>query len=125
MAKFSYSFNQENYHGDFETREEAIAEAEAEAVHGGATRFWTGEQVKPWQPEDIWEAYDWLEDVSCQDEYSIDAAEGWDESTKEQREELEAEVRKVMAAWLDRHDLRPKFWLIENVQEHQLGIAVK
>jgi len=45
---------------------------------------------------------------------SGDHAEDWDMSTKEQRAELEREVRSVMAAWLDRHNLRPTFFNVHN-----------
>lgn len=45
-------------------------------------------------------------------------ADGWYRSTTAQREELEREVRAVMAAWLDRHDLRPKFWNADEIEEH-------
>lgn len=108
---FSYSRDESRFHGSFDTREEAVAEA-----LDGYEEGWVGENEPPPQPEYLWDAEDWLEHVSCQDEYGSDAAEGWDDSTKEQRAELEIEVRKVMAAWLDKYDLRPKFWTVVNTE---------
>lgn len=105
---FSISTDGEFYSGEFDTREAAIAEL-------GACG-WVGENVPPVQPEDWWEASDWLEHVSCQDDYGGDWAADWDQSTAEQRVELEKEVRAVMAAWLDRHCLRPRFWTITNAE---------
>jgi hypothetical protein len=113
--KYSYSTDRENYHGTFDSVEAAQDEAAGEADLG--QHFWVGEQVDPPQPEIFWHPSEWLEQVSCQDEYSMDCAEGWDRSTKEQRAELEAEVQRVMAKWLDRHNLRPNFWLIEKSRE--------
>lgn len=113
MTKYSYSHDDEHFHGEYDTPEEAFAMSNEDSAY-------VGENVAPTQPEDFWRAYDWLEHVSCQDEYSMDAAEGWDDSTKEQLSELETEVRKVMAAWLDRHGLRPKFWIVENVKRYPL-----
>ena len=115
--RFSYSHDEENYHGEFATREEALAEGRASGRVDATV--WTGRSVPPTQPEEWWEAEDWLELVSCQDSYSLDCADGWDESTKEQRRELESLVRPIMAAWLDRHGLRPRFWLVEDVIEHK------
>lgn len=96
---------------DFATKEAAIAEGLA--FYQGEP-FYVGEVKAPTQPEEWFEAEDWLEHVSVQDEYSGDHAEYWDNSSKPERDELTAAVRKVMAEWLDRHKLRPAFFNIEN-----------
>ena len=114
---FGYSTNGELFHGQFEFRCGAVAEAVAVGREHGYQKVWVGRSVPPTQPEDWWNAEDWLEHVSCQDEYSGDYADGWDESTREQREELEATVRAVMAGWLDRHKLRPKFFTVDEIEE--------
>lgn len=112
MAKYAYSYNEENYQGDCDSREAAAAEAFAEDPE--ATVIWVGEVVPPPQPEGYWDAEDWIEHVAIQDEYATHWGEDWDGSTKEQRQELETEVRAVLAAWLDRHDMRPTFFNIDN-----------
>jgi hypothetical protein len=76
-----------------------------------------GVNVQPTQPEMLWFADDWLEHVSVQDEFGGEWAEDWDGSTEEQREELEKEVRDVMAKWLDRHDLRPTFFSVDEIEQ--------
>ncbi len=112
---FAISSNEERYEGSYETIEEAIEEA----ANGYAYEtFWVGKCVPPTQPEQWWDAADWLEHVSCQDSYSGEYAEDWDDSTTEQREELEKEVRAVMASWLDRHKLRPRFFLVEDAVKY-------
>ena len=107
--KYAYSYDEEIYHGSFDTKEQAIAELDG---RGG----WVGECHDPSPPESWWNAEDWIEHVLCQDEYSGEWAEYTLATTKEQREELEAEVRKLMAAWLDRHDLRPNFFNVQNAE---------
>lgn len=108
-ARYSFSTDEETYQGDFATAEEAHNEA---ASHVGVgARFWVGEQTKP-RPEDYWRADDWLERLCDQDEFSAEWADDWDQSTPTQQEELNREVRAVLAAWLDRHNLRPKFFNI-------------
>ena len=114
---FSYSTDAQNFIGEFDTIEDAKAEAIAYAKEYGYHKVWVGESVSPIQPEFCWEASDWLEQVSNGDDYLGDHAEDWDNSTPSQREELEVAVRKVMAEWLDRHSLRPKFFLVDNVEE--------
>ena len=119
QVRYAYSTDGENYgYADFEHVEAACKEAAVEVGAGGT--FWVGELCSPTQPEDWWCAEDWLEHVSCQDAYRGDHAEDWDTSSDAQRSELEEEVRKVMAAWLDRHDLRPAFFNIREPRKFRV-----
>lgn len=117
VGKYAISSDEERFDGYYETLEEAIGEA---TVGYAYTRFWVGVMRAPIQPELYWEAYNWLEHVSVQDEYGSDWADGWDDSSKEQREELEAEIRPILAAWLDRHKLRPRFFMVDDVVEYEV-----
>ena len=113
--QWAHSSDEENYGVYSDTREEAIKYGLD--LYDGEP-FWIGRCVEPRQPEDLWHADDWLEYVSCQDEYSMDCADGWDSGiTKSEKDELEAEVRKVMTAWLDRTKNRPDFYLIEDAEQ--------
>lgn len=108
---WAISSDGENYGGStFPTKEEAIAAGKD--LYEGAS-FYLGQIRKPIPPEHFFSADIWLEHVSVQEDYSGEHAEDWDGSTKEEREELETEVRKVMAAWLDKYDLRPTFWNVD------------
>lgn len=114
MNKFVISQDEERFTSTlFDSREEAIEEGKEEFNGEG---FFVGEAVNPVQPETLFDASDWLEAVSCNDEYDVEWAEGWDCSTKEQRKELESEVQAVMAKWLDKYDLRPKFYNVINAE---------
>jgi hypothetical protein len=108
MKKYAISYADELYSGDYDTIEEAAHEVEP------GRAVWIGEKRAPVQPETLWDVEDWLERVSDDDDYFGEWAEDWDASTRKQVDELEAEVRAVMAAWLDRHNLRPKFFVAEN-----------
>lgn len=85
---------------------------------GCGVDIFIGEKTEPVQPEGCFSAYRWLEDVSDQEDYCIEAAEDWDNSTKEQRLELEKEVSEVMSKWLDKYKLRPKFFIVKNIIEY-------
>lgn len=117
--KYSYSQDEERYSVEFNSIDEA--QNEAAAIVGSGGHFWIGENTPPIQPEAYFDTGDWLEKVCIQDEYSSDWADGWDESTPEQQDELEGEVKKVMADWLDRHNLRPKFFNVENPKKFFVG----
>jgi hypothetical protein len=116
-TKYSYSFNQEDYFGSFDTAEEAAHEAWADADDrddGHVSVCWVGENVPPTPPESLFDVETWIEHCQCQDDYQGDWAQDWDCGTKAQREELQRKVRAVMAAWLDRHHLRPNWFTIRN-----------
>jgi hypothetical protein len=105
---WAISSDGENYgYTTFPTEDAAIAEG---VEYYAGEPFYVGKLEEPPQPEEFFDCADWLECVSCQDDYAGEHAEDWDDSTKEQRDELNEEVRKVLAAWLDRHNLRPTFF---------------
>jgi hypothetical protein len=114
MNKFVISSDEEMFGSTFfESKEIAIEEGKIE--YEGES-FWVGEAVSPTKPESIFSVDDWLEGVSCHTDYDVEWAEGWDTSTKEQRKELESEVQSIMGKWLDKHDLRPSFFNVVNVE---------
>ena len=107
--KWSVSRDGEIYHGEFDSREEAIEEGR----EWNEGPFWVGKREDPTQPEWFWNAEGWIDSVLDQDGYRGDWASFGDSVTKEQRKELEAEVRPILAAWLDRHGLRPTHFNID------------
>lgn len=109
--EYSVSANEENYHGPYSTLEEAVAVG---MVYGH--KFYVGENRPPEKAETYWDSESFFEHVSEQDEYSLECAEDWDDSNKEQRAELDSLVRAVICEWFERHNLRPKFWHVENVK---------
>ena len=110
-GKWSISYNEEHYFGQYETLEEAIAEARANNCRV------VGQCVDPPQPETLFDRYSvqmWLDSsVWGHDEYQHDWAGGEVNPTNEQMDELASEIQPIIAAWLDRHKLRPKFWNID------------
>ena len=115
-GKWSFSTDEENYHGEFDTLEAAIAKAR-EGVEEGAT-VWVAQQVPPVQPEELFTHYsveEWLErDVLEHEDYLGPWAEGAVPATREQLKELAADIKPIIAAWFDRHNLRPTHFVIDD-----------
>ncbi len=114
VGKWSYSTDEETYHGNFDSREEAIAEM------SGYEKFWTGQIVDPTDPEDYLDADLLLEHIQCQDDYSLDVAEDCLYCTKEDREDLTQAIRETFRQWMIRRGVTLGFWLIDQttVQKH-------
>lgn len=113
-GKWAISTDQERYSGEYDSKEDAISEARTYS-----NTCWVGQCVAPTPPEDLFTGYSverWIEvSVLDHDDYSGEWAEGAVAATKEQRDELAAEIRPLIAAWLDRHQLRPMHFIIDHI----------
>ena len=111
-GKWGYTHNGENYYGTFDTPEDAAAEADAEE---GATvevgRFRAPEVLAFVDAESV------IERILCQDEYSGDWADNAIPYTNEQCDELTTMLQDAVRNWLDKHDLWPKFGLVEETRK--------
>lgn len=113
QEEWAISTNEEDYSGCFGSEDEAIAEGKANEY----SRFFVGKCVKPAQPEVLFDGdavEDWLKDHVWQHEdYCHDWADGQVNPNRKQLEDLAERIRPVIAEWLDRHGLRPRFFLID------------
>lgn len=110
---YSYSINEENYDGQYDTPEEAAQACFHEYPDREAC--WVGEAVRP-QPEHLITASDVIEHIlNFEDQFGWEGAD-WPEASKQELADLDARLTKVMEEWMDAHDLRPKFWNIENAR---------
>lgn len=116
MSKWRYSTDEEHwtYPEGFDTRERAIAEGHAVGLYP----FWVGREEPPLQPEDAFDFDTWEEAVFGYEDYCYGFSD-WDTGTLEQREELVAAVRAAMKEWLDRHGLRPHFFMIGDSEKFE------
>ena len=111
---WAYSTDEEIYHGDFKTAEDAADEAFSDYPEHNT--MWVGEKYSPCAESYI-DADLLIDHVACQDEYSLECAEDWPGASKEQLAELADIVRREFGAWLDRHGLRQRFFLVKNVRK--------
>lgn len=112
--QYSYSTNEERYHGDFPTPEAAADEGFAENEE--ADVIFVGENRIP-MPEDCIDGNDVIESVQNHEDFLTEFAEDWHGVSKERREELTNAIRKTFGEWIDKHGLRPTFFTVDNVKE--------
>lgn len=119
LETYSYSIDREHYIGPFSTREEAIEEAQAQR----SETFWIAKNRVPeidlrylFDADRIFESI-----VDCDDDFELECAEDWPDCTQKQKAELTAALAQAFNDWMDRHRLRPDFWIAEDAQEHKLS----
>jgi len=116
--KYAYSFNEEDYHGPHDTIEDALAEAWSDSDEDH-THCWIGECAIPDAASHL--DYDAvIEHITNMEDFSHEWADDWPKTTKEQREELTASLQAAFKAWLDKHDLHPKFFTVKNAKRMEI-----
>ena len=105
---YSYSYEEECYHGRFDTPEAAAAEVFSD--DSNRNDIWVGE-IKDVVAHNFINADDVLDAAQMRaDEHAGECAGDWLSGfSKEKRAELE----KLVGDWLQEHE-PPKFWTIEN-----------
>jgi len=112
---YCYSTDEEQFRGEFNTREEALAEAR----DGRREAVWTA-KCKPINIHRFFPDGDSvIEDMHERAYEEVgDVAEDWLECTKDQRIELTDGLLGVIDAWMDKHNLHARFWDVVDIIEH-------
>jgi hypothetical protein len=117
QKQYAYSFNDEDYHGVFDSVEAAIDEAsesddgteDQNVIYIGTCKFFTIQDFAP-------KIFGYLVDIAW-DEAGESSQEWLDGVTSEQEDSLNAYVSNALMAWADEHNLQPRFYTVENVQK--------
>jgi hypothetical protein len=123
-AKYSYSFDRETFEGSYNSRSEAFAAAlkKATTLEDAPTTVFIGERVSG-DPQATGHAE---EVINCM----IDRARGvWGDAadaylrnvSPDQLRDLAGALEQVILRWLQLHQLKPNFFRIAAVSEHQLA----
>jgi len=107
-GKWGWTQDEQSYHGAFDTPEAAAADIgeEGESVMVGQYR-------DPIAPELCVKGDDLFELTVAHEDYSGEWAEDAFSCTQEQEDEFTDAVRQVYGEWLDKHNLRPGFGIVE------------
>lgn len=63
-------------------------------------------------------AADIIDHILDHEDFGVECAEDSFMCTKEQRDELTADLKKTFTDWMNRHGLTPSFFLIQNATKH-------
>ena len=120
--KWCYSFNEENFEGDFETKEDAIAEGTyyAKDEYEGVTIFHVGTQKEVVIGVNVDAIIEQLgEDAS---EQAGEAADDYLRRIKiKEVVILEEKLNEVVHSWLSDFGHRSTFWTVDNVEKIDIG----
>ena len=56
-----------------------------------------------------------------EDDLQIEQAADWPQATAEQKADLTSSLKSCFHAWLQRHNLQPDFWVVDDVQIHTVN----
>lgn len=121
MPKYTYSTNEEEYSGEYDTPEEAAKECFEQDDDCQACRV--GEAVKPELSGGIC-ARKIIDDIieNREDEYSGEWAEAWSSMMaklpNEVYEELNGALAAAVDAWVKKHGLEATFFNVENAKTY-------
>lgn len=108
---WSISTDSAHYHGDFPSREAAIAEG----VSQGHSVFWVGKTEPPkplsegfYARDIIEEAKDWLEE-----DWHLEEASGW-EPTQSDYDDLQQRLKNAFDDWIKERGLTPDWFVVRN-----------
>ncbi len=113
-GKWGVSRDEELYRGDYLTRADAIAACDP----NGST--WVGQFQEPPDPAGYIDHDLILEHILCQDEYSMEAAEGALEATKEELADLTQTMQAAFRDWMTRNSITPGFYMVDPDTVHKV-----
>lgn len=112
MTQYCYSTNEENYHGHFDTREEAAAEIDGEPGWTAVIEEYPTDSLASGHGQDV------VERLSERlFDFCGEAAENFD-PTKQEIDELDSLIAEQVKAWLEARG-GVKCWGVADVQSHE------
>jgi hypothetical protein len=116
MPEYAYSTNDEDFTGGFSSPENALQEGFHENQDDPEIDITVGKCVPP-PCSELLDADLLLEHIVCQDQYQGEWAESaLDGISKEAKQELTDNLRALFESWLNKHDLHPTFFVIEETE---------
>lgn len=117
MARWCLSGNEENFFGDYETREQAIAAAKNEFMPGET--FYVGECVKSPPVLGAPDAGDIIDRAVCYaaDEFGECAETFLACVTPAEVDDLQRRLEEVWVEWIRAHQLEAEFWTIPTTEK--------
>jgi hypothetical protein len=123
---FVYSFDRETWTGEFASRQLAAAEGirRARQHPDSISSIFVGQKIIP-SPRAYGCARQVIDDMArrVRDDNGDLADDFLRGVTEQQVMDLDGALEKAVVAWLERHDLVPRFYRVESISEHPVPIA--
>jgi hypothetical protein len=123
MKQYAYSYDREDYTGSFDSPEEAVAEAvrKSEGLSSPPTEIFVGVLVEA-DPQTTDHAERIVEAMNrrAHVDYGDAAARYLKNASKQQIAELDQEIARTIAAWLERNKMRPTFVKVQGIREYPI-----
>ena len=120
MSELVYSTNGEEFNYDLHEAAESVFD-DLDAKIGDIRTISCGEKVEKKASDFV----KWVVDSINERAYEnfADFCDTWPDSTVDQNNELESEVKIVVDKWADKHGLQPTFWGVKNIKETQVRLV--
>ncbi|MBH0311948.1 hypothetical protein I7E32_16370 [Alcaligenes faecalis] len=121
--KWCYSFNEEYFHGEFDSREEVIKEAieENKDYNYKYKVCQIGKSTEAPTPGiDVTSLLENIVNEAIQDLPDGVGNEYLDNVTKEHAEELEEELNEVLHKWFEKYGYKPTWFVVNDFEEIEL-----
>lgn len=116
-VRYAYSYDEEYFRGEFESRGAAVAEAVA--FGGSGYGLWTG-KIVPYVPRLDWLAGDVVDALRREAGEESEHAESWlGNVAPEDKAELQKELEAAVTRFLAKPKNKPQFFMVDEVEEHQ------
>jgi hypothetical protein len=123
---FVFSLDRETWMGEFATRQAAAAEGirRARQHPDSIATIFVGQKIHP-NPRAYGHARQVIDAMArrVRDDNGDVADEFLRGVTEQQLMDLDNALEQTILAWLSRHDLSPRFYLVESISEHPVPVA--
>lgn len=121
-SKYSWSASAEgSFHGEFNTITDALREGFGECPE--RQTIYVGQNRKP-DPLDAINGEDLINRIYDYEDFGIEEAADWPNYSPTQEADLTEMLRGAFKRWMDRYDLHPQFWIVEEIKEYDRNYQV-
>ncbi len=117
--KYCYSLNQEEFYGDFDTKEAAIEQGKEEALEEGQHEFFIGVCEEYTPSVSAWQVIESIQE-DAYDKHGEYSQAYLDDVSNEHKEELQDKLNEVLSKWIEEHNYIPDFWGVKDVEKRTI-----
>lgn len=120
-SKYSYSFDNERFEGEFESIEAALAASSNDTVEErtGKETVFIGRNLKPLVSETFPDGDHIIDQMACQaGDIGGEWAENFPDVDKAAEQDLTESLHRMLNIWCDKHEVGINFWQVTDIEEY-------